>query len=375
MSSAEIISTGVPGPDYARSEGRGYFNVRSEVNRFSQLEQLFSLFQHKATQERGRRRVVVRAVCTANVVNELLANQEHRDRLPLEVLIPLNIMDPQEERFIVMLGQNVHSSEAPEWNEVYQDWQQPQQNRVSPLDRVARLQETPFQLTSQINEADIECLAQIWKPFGWTPEGVASFIERFNAQDPRNTNAWFSGVRNTENNELASACMGEPLHLNRETPNRRGVQIIEGTEYGTLRGMEGRGLCSAAVIGLHAQILNNHLYDETAPGIIPIILSEFNLSVRSDRVGRHAGMTLPLVEICPGLEDTPIQILRRNVSVLDGKPVNGLSSENFGDGSENYQYWRNFIMGALPYTSIQNDYSREQVEQIYSFSNFQKRNA
>lgn len=103
-----------------------------------------------------------------------------------------------------------------------------------------------------------------------------------------------------------------------------GVQMFEGTEYGTLPSHTGHGLCTAAVIGLHAQILDRHYYGQQDRAT-PLILSEFSMSSRSDIVGRHAGMTIPYVEGSTGFEQTPFQVLRHNVSVQDGLARNDLS--------------------------------------------------
>lgn len=232
---------------------------------------------------------------------------------------------------------------------------------MQPLDRVQSIDFNQFFLSDQLNESDADRLAQIWQPFGWTRNGVSAFIQ---AQEDHFT-GWFSGARERENGQLVSACMGEGLRL-------AGAYIVEGTEYGTLSGYEGNGLCTAVVSLLHAQVLNDTLY---TTGNTPLIVSEFNMTSRSDIVGRHAGMTIPLVEGTSGLEDSPIQVLRRNVSVLDRYPANTtISWRDLGEARSTYRdayrttfgFWRNFIVGLLSRESIEKNYSQSQVTEMLS---------
>lgn len=348
-----VSSTGEVGADLHRSEGRAYYNYPTIITDFDDLTTEFSQFRANAQTE-SRRRVVFRAIINEDVLQQLLSSD-----LPKELIIPLSQISSNDQNYVVILGENVHLSEIPEWGDVYQYWQHPNGSHKTPMDRVIHATKVEgFQLTNQLTLADSPQLARIWAPFGWSEFGVRKFIESYQ----NNPNVWFSGVRDPETNLLVSACEGERLQM-------AGIDIVEGTEYGTLPGYEGLGLCTAAVTNLHAQILNDTVY---TTGETPLIVSEFNMTSRSDIVGRHAGMTIPLVENTPGLEDSPIQVLKYNVSVLDRETPNNLNWRALGEERHTYRdafrnpfrYWRNFIVGILPEASISTHYSREQVQQI-----------
>jgi hypothetical protein len=358
-----VENVGRPGENFNRSEGRAYSNVIERIDSFDQLTQMYLEFSERGRNEHHRRRIVFRARCSAEVAEQL--STTNRNLLPVEVMLPLSQIHPGETDFLVTLGENVHPSEIPEWEEVYQYWQNPNGHGRTPSMQIERLNQGNFRLTNQVVESDVDCLTEIWRPFGWTREGVLHFIQNYQQEGK-----FFSGVVDPATNTLVSASMAEGIEL-------AGIQLIEGTEYGTLPGHEGHGYCTAAVVGLHAQILQHHR--ESGAEQLPLILSEFSMTSRSDIVGRHAGMTIPLVEGTSGLENTPIQVLRYNVSVLDRRAPNSISWRGLGDQRNTYRdafrtmhrYWRNFIVGVLPAQAIEEQYSPEQIEQM--LSQFQQR--
>lgn len=349
--SGEITSTGELGQDYYRSEGRAYYSVERVIHSVEELRSVFENFDQTA-QEKGRRRTVVRAICTREVLNQISLAE-----LPLEVAFPLNLVDAKNEHCLIMLGKNVHDSPVPEWPNVYDYWRSPNGTQRTPLERVCALNRDAYTLTDSLTPKDSECLYKIWAPFGWTQAGVREFITHYN----QGNRGWFAGVRNTQTRELLSACMGEQLRL----PE---VLLVEGTEYGTQPGYEGNGFCTASVTALHAQILRDSLY---TTGETPLITAEFDLSSRSDIPGRHAGMEIPLLGSHQERE-VPIQVLRHNVAVLDRQEINSLNWRDLGVARHHYQdayrtkyrFWRNFVLGVLPLSSIATHYSHENVIEI-----------
>lgn len=372
QSANQVKCVGEPGEDFARSEGRAYFNGPDRIDSYQQLTQLYRDFSARAREQYDRRRVVFRVRCTDAVVTQLVAE----NRLPVEVILPLRLIDPATTDALITLGENVHTSEVREWPAVYQYWQRPNGNGRTPIEQIARHNPNRVRLTNDLVPADAETLHRIWQPFGWTLQGVEEFI-----RDYRTDGRFFSGVVDRQTNTLVSACMAEGITI-------AGIPLIEGTEYGTLPGQEGNGYCTAAVVGLHAQILQRMVYSaelqnsgETASETtqperlhLPLILAEFNMTSRSDIVGRHTGMTVPLVEGTPGLESTPIQVLRHNVSVFDRHQPNTVTPDDLAEHAGRYReafgrtypYWRHFIVGMLPAEAIRNHYSREQVALMLS---------
>lgn len=365
MSSEQLKSTGPLGRDLQRSEGRAYYNVEHAVSSVEELRALYAQFQAEAL-DAGRRRTVIRVRCNRETYLEAMSFGADDPRaLPIEAALPLVMLDPQNTDLILMLGKNIHPSleEVPEWSEVYEYWQQPNGRshgrNFTPFQRVEYVDSNRYQLINQPLPEHVDDLTAIWAVFGWGQAGVIDFINTF----PAKTDQWFSGYVERETGRLVSACMGESLDLADQL-------IVEGTEYGTLPGFERQGLCTAAVVALHAQVLNDTLYQT---GQIPLIVAEFNMTSRSDVVGRHAGMTIPFIEQSPHLHETPFQVLRRNVSVVDHYPPTNIRWRDLNDRElkfrdayrgNKYRYWRNFIVGMLPQTTITQSYGPEEVTTI-----------
>lgn len=346
-------SIGSLGQSFERSEGRAYWTINQKVNKWDQLVPVDNLgkilepfgqelanFSTKA-ENLGRRRSVVRFRCTTEILDQLIAQNQ-----PIEVAIPLSLIEPKTTDYLVTLARNVHESDT----QLPPNIERAHHSEVTPRERVQNLTEH-FQLTCQLTISDIPRLLSLWQPFGWTLESTTNFVQNYQTGG----SPWFSGIRDRETRELVSACTGESLSF-------ANVQLVEGTEYSTLPGYEGHGLCTAAVIGLHAQILRDTLY-QGQPS--PLILSEFSLASRSDAVGIRAGMVLPESAFTN-------QVLSSNVSVLDRLPPNSLNYRELGDQRLHYRdafrttfrYWRNFIVGILPLESIQKFYRPEDVQII-----------
>lgn len=128
-----IESIGRPGHDFSRSEGRAYSNVEQTVTDPQQLIAAYREFAAQGIEQHHRRRVVFRARCSDAVIDYLLSAEN--TQLPVEVILPLSLVNPESTDAMVTLGENVHPSEVPEWNDVYQYWQQPNGNGRTPIGR------------------------------------------------------------------------------------------------------------------------------------------------------------------------------------------------------------------------------------------------
>lgn len=337
--------------DTNRSAGRAYQTLSEVVVAPDQLlGRLHNLEQ--AAERSGRRRYVLRAETTRQVAQHLV----DQPNLPLEALVPLASIN-NSSNCIVYLGHNIHPSEVPELTAVEQYWNQPIHNRLLPLERVLAVPEG-FRPTTLLSADDSDALHELWRPFGWTRQQIESFISSYAQQ----SNLWFSGIRCLNSNSLVSACMGESIQFG-------STLMVEGTEYSTHPDYEHQGLCAAAVAGLYSQILGDTLYSN---GVMPLIIAEFDMTSRSDVVGRKVGMTIPSSEIDGQLR--PNQVLRSNVSVLDRRSPNALRWRDLGNLRHHYRdayrttynYWRNFIIGILPRTSVEQYYPQDQVNYINS---------
>ncbi len=369
-----VTSTGVVGLDPFRSEGRVYETLGEVCTAPDQLMEEFGVVRGLAL-DRGKRRWVLRAVVEEDVRSDI------GDSNNIEVDIPVGLTDNRSSRRLIVLAENIHRSEVPEWEDVYRFWQEPYPKEIDPFGNLDSISEQ-FQLTRIANisnpwqhEEFLEDLFEIWRPFGWTRKGIQEFTHKYSnlyfvGGTKDDHGVWFSGVRDRSSRRLVSACQAESLYFG-------GVLTVELTEFGTKPDFQGKGLCSAAVTGLIAQVLRDTLY--AGGGYLssrPLIFAELNMTTRSDVIARKVGMTIPSVEGQTGLQ-SPTQVLRRNVSILDGYEPNDLRlvelvpqfggplADHFRDAyGENYPYWRNFIVGILPREAINRYYPFEQTERI-----------
>ena len=348
-----LSSTGVAGGiEVFRPAGRAYQTLNHRVTDPSDfLEAMDNV--SKIADENGRRRWVLRARTTPDVVQNLL-----QTGVRPSVNLPLSEINAGADSLITV-DHNTHESAVPEWDAVYTDWRK-ERTHPDPADQVENMPKG-FSLTRTFGIQDRETLFELWKPFGWTREKISNFIDTYQEND----NLWVSGVRD-EKGQLASACMGEALIFD-------GIYMVEATEFGTRVDLRRKNLSALALIGLNAQIIQRARYEE---GHMPLIISEYNMDPksRSDNVGRKTGMTIPGVEAVQNLTE-PTQVLSRNVAVLDGGHPNDLAFHSLPDDEKEkyrnayrdpFRYWRNFIVGMMTEKNMDRYYSPEQVAQILS---------
>jgi len=348
-----LSSTGVAGAvEIFRPAGRAYQTLN---NRVTDPAQFLGAMENvsRVADENGRRRWVLRARTTPDVIQDL-----NKVGVKPSVNLPLSEIGLGSDSLITV-DHNAHASDVPEWDAVYADWKK-DRTHPDPVDQVNQMP-TGFSLTRSFGIQDRETLYELWKPFGWTREKISNFIDTYQANDA----LWVSGVRD-ENGQLASACMGEALVFD-------GIYMVEATEFGTRVDLRRKNLSALALIGLNAQIIQRARYEE---GHMPLIISEYNMdpNSRSDNVGRKTGMTIPGVENVQDLTE-PTQVLSRNVAVLDGGKPNDLAFHSLSDEDKQkyrnayrdpFKYWRNFIVGMMTENNMDRYYSQEQVTQILS---------
>lgn len=173
---------------------------------------------------------------------------------------------------------------------------------IPPLERVQSAVEQGFSFTDQISEEEVDQIQALWgETFGWERNQVDNLRKRLGDKD-----VWFAAVKHEET--IISAAMAERLMI---SAARGQLDLVESTEWRTRNGHEGKGLMTATVAILNAQILSD--LQRYSNGL-PLIYAECNFQSRSDRVGYGAGFRIPD-------RTGASQILVQNVLVRDGQPI------------------------------------------------------
>lgn len=364
-----------------RSNQRWYDTAESPLLSVSQIRNRWQSNREQAA-ENGLRRSVMRFITDA----ETAAAVQEDTSLPVEFVLPLRIVSPDQndDRCLVLMGQNYQVSddvratrpdefvELPtgtvlhrddhqrllrEWGAFAHFWEH-YQLQHTPVSRVQRLDDE-FQMTAMPNSGDVETLAALWQAFSWDEAGAAAFIR---AMANGNQDYFFSGVRDSEG-ILRAAMMAERMQY-------LDTLLIELTEFATDADYRGRGLSTAALIGLIAQIVEatDRIFENEE--IIPVITAEFNLSSRSDVVGAHAGMTIPMIHGIHHDLERLTQVLLHNVEVYDDQAENAVSPDHFTEAERahygamfedgnRHRFWRNFVPGVLAATNRHKYYGPE----------------
>ncbi|EKE13738.1 MAG: hypothetical protein ACD_12C00848G0007 [uncultured bacterium] len=322
-------SVGRPGEPEPRTFSRLYQTLANPVN---ELDYLLSTFKRLENSSNGYRRSVLRGLCSNDVVTQALQTD-----LPIEAIIPMSTV-ADDDSAIVFLGINYHNS-PPQGRNV-QDLIEHRNNHKTPLEKVRSIP-SEFGLTNQLNENDTDNLFALWERFGWDREQIGNFIQSFGSGQK---DLWFSGIRNNMGG-LVAASTAEAMEF-------AGIKYIETTEYSTLGGYENRGLCTATVAGLVAQVLN------CQQPLTTVITAEFNTSSTSAAIGASAGFIIPKIE---GVS----QILSYNVAVVDGARSNSIfENQPNADRGIPFSFLRDFAVAVLPRKNIENLYTPNVVEQI-----------
>lgn len=341
MAGIENINTSVgrPGEPEPRTFSRLYQTLINPVNELSELSSRFNSLEKLA---KGSRRMVLRGLCSNDVLTQAMQTD-----LPVEAVIPMNLVT-DDNSVIVFLGKNSHDSPLQGRN--IQDLIENRNNHKTPLEKIQAIPEG-FNLTNQLNETDAEDLFSLWERFGWDRKQIVNFIQSIQSGQK---DLWFSGIRDSSSGRLVAASTAEAMEF-------AGIKYVETTEYSTLDGFENRGLCTATVIGLVAQVLKDTYYSQQS--LITVIAAEFNTSSTSSAIGASTGFIIPKINEVP-------QILSYNVAVVDGEQANPVF-ENYPqeDRGIPFRFLRDFAVAVLPRDNIINLYPQEVVNQIISLYN------
>ncbi|MBI2034220.1 MAG: hypothetical protein HYT11_00635 [Candidatus Levybacteria bacterium] len=216
-----------------------------------------------------------------------------------------------------------------------------QKSEIMPADRIRSVIERGYAFTNQIPENQVDQVHSLWgETFGWERHEVDNLrrrLETASKKNPSQRDVWFGAIR--DNGNIISAAMAERLTV----PAENGMlDLVESTEWRTRDEYAGKGLMTAALAILNAQILSNLQEDRDT---LPLIYAECNFQSRSDRAGYGAGFRIPYRT----QEGYPApQILVQNVLVRDGSQIE--------EGR-----LRDFTFMYLPRSVIQRDYSPVQT--------------
>lgn len=367
MGNIEIVeNTGSIGQDFDRSYARSYWTWEHGV--ISCPAQASDAFHHflEASWDRGKRRTVFRAPMTGDVVGQLCRDESTRNYLEAAIPIPEKTIGENGLYLVTMAQNRPVYSQVENIAQVMFYWTGIRKTDISPAKRVLNHIEQGWIMTNKIENSDLSSLYNLWKPFEWKEEQIRIMQKSITEQSNRGTNKrtlWFAGIRNPESGILISAAMAERLDGDIPIDEERKLIFIEGTEYATDPNFEGQGHASATIAYLHQQVINDVVY---GTGRYPLIIAEFDISSRSDIVGGHAGMIVPVDGSIPNT-------LRDNVVVLDRRNPNGIlfhrQLSKAWEQNPNmkkaykfpFRYLRNFVVGYLPSESIDGLYSESDV--------------
>ncbi|MBI5127636.1 hypothetical protein HZA76_04240 [Candidatus Roizmanbacteria bacterium] len=341
MAGTENINTSVgkPGEAEPRTFSRLYQTLDSPVNTISELSSRFKKLKDSSN---GYRRVVLRSLCSNDVLT-----QAKQTGLPIEAVIPMDLVT-DDNSAIVFLGENYHDSPPQGVN--IQNLIENRNNHKTPLEKIKAIPDG-FNLTNQLQANDQEDLFALWERFGWTRDQITNFIESIGSKQE---DLWFSAIRDTNTGKIVAASTAEAMEFS-------GIKYIETTEYSTTDGYEGRGLCTATVAGLVAQVLSDTYYSQDAS--TTVIAAEFNTSSTSTAIGASTGFIIPKTE---GVS----QILSYNVAVVDGASGNSVfEKQSLEDRGIPFRFLRDFAVAVLPRENIVNLYSPEVIKQIINLYN------
>ncbi len=308
-------STGGLGFAY-RSYDRAYLNYPGVVHDTGVLVRLGRIGQQIIDRERyGVTRAVVRAVVPEGVLGDVLENPETAHMV--EGAVPTEFVSQANgrsgEMLWMMLAAINHRNRRPLYpvsemiGEVDGDRRTPQ----PPEQRIAQLRNEGFRFIDTIPLGRIDEMQELWgNSFEWNRAGIAELRNTLAAARtllPSRRGVWFSGVVEPGTNRLAAVATAERLDI--PVGGGQTLPIVESTEWRRSDAVRRHGLAVAAVVHLHARVL------EDLAGCRPKIIAETNYRTRADRVGFAAGMEVP-TRVLRG-RFLP-QMLIQNVRVGDG---------------------------------------------------------
>ena len=285
-------------------------------------------------------RSIFRGLVSEAVIEHISNNGLHPY---LEVAVPVAEFTGDNSWFVYMANNRLGRELIVPREVMVEETNMQKREVISPLERVRSITKQGYSFVRHIPEDQVNQIHALWgKTFGWERDEVDNLRRRLITcahSSPTQRDVWFSAIRN--NGTIISVAMAERLSI----PSASGrLDLVESTEWRTRDEYFGRGLMTATLTALNAQILSDF---QENPNGLPFLYAECNFQSRSDRAGHGAGFSIPQRT---GRYSAP-QILVQNVLVRDGKPIE--------EGR-----LRDFTFMYLPVEMIRNHYDSEQVEAI-----------
>lgn len=268
----------------------------------------FREMTHMIDGEEQVTRAIMRGLVSESVLREVLESSEG---VNLEVALRVSEFTG-DDSWLIYLAKNsqARSSIVPVDEMILATERDKSVPTEAPERRIQKVLDQGYRFVNSFTKEQVGQVLDLWRDtFGWSFEEVHNLRRRLHEGDE---GLWFSAVVDSSGNILTAAT-AEKLDI----PAREGVlSIVENTEWRTKDGYQGRGLMTATLDMLNAQVL----YDlrPTDSDRLPIIYAECNFQSRSDRAGHGAGFTIPQRTIDGYMIP---QVIAQNVNIGDNQPV------------------------------------------------------
>lgn len=313
--------------------GTGYSDDPSEVDR--NFRRLIGIAKrHPARVSRS----VFRGLVSQDVLSDILVNGLHPN---LEVALPVEEFTGEKSWLIYLAKNSPERSQIVPTAEMIERTERDKNVPTeSPEQRVQRVLDQGYRFTDYITEDKVDQVFLLWKDtFGWSRTEVENLRRRLINGDE---GLWFSAIIDSDGN-IVTATTAEKLDI----PAREGeLTLVENTEWITIDGHRGKGLMTATLDILNAQVLAD--LRPNSNDRLPLIYAECNYQSCSDRAGHGAGFEIPQRQVNGYIIP---QILIQNVDVGDNQLV---PSDKL----------RDFTFMYLSADTINDNYSPEQVERM-----------
>jgi hypothetical protein len=239
-----VTSVGSLGKSLEASDNRGYWNNPEIYLNRNKLQEDWEEFLSES-RAHGNRRTMMRVLFPRNQYSTLKG-------LPVEAIIV------RQSKLFVYLGQNEH--------QLISEIRKPIATRETAVADLAPLREG-FTLDSKVCKADAEDLFELWEQFGWTYDGVKTFI--------RKNKKPIQVIRYQD--RVVAAMIAESLQFAKR------FWIVELTEMGVKPYFQGLGLSKVLIQHLAAQSYRRF-------GVNSLVYGEFNMSTFAHCAAFSAGM-------------------------------------------------------------------------------------
>lgn len=288
--------------------------------------------------------------------------------MPVEAAIPIG----QTGDYIVTFAHNSTIFNEQKMSTQSRMVFEPRPVTKSAVSRIEKIiQHGEYRMSNTLTPDDAKDLMNLWWVFGWTWKGINDFIDQYNSSAD---SPWFSAVRD-KSGRIVSAVQGDKV----EYADHLSVEV---TEFSTDPNHGEKGLCTAALSGLVAQIVsdtllkNDPIKDKNPKNLPVVVYSELNLDSTSFVVAQALGFQSPNVVL--NNQTIVDQTLRENVFVIEKS--DGLEKLWLGLNTEEQknlllnesfyrQHLRNFVVMHLPNDIIESMFNFGEVEQILKFYN------